>query len=46
MSFILALISSKDTHLNGTLSSTRISSKNKVNLTGYTLQMVLATLPS
>lgn len=44
MSFILSLISFKGTHLNETLSRTKIRSKNKVNLIGYSLQMVLASL--
>lgn len=44
MSFILPLISFKGTHLNETLSRTKIRSKNKANLTGYPLQMVLESL--
>ena len=44
MSLILALISFKGTHLNGTLSSTTMNSKNKINLKGYFLQLMLASL--
>lgn len=44
MSSILPLISFKGTHLNETLSRTKIRSKNKANLTGYSLQMVLESL--
>ena len=44
MSLILALISFKGTHLNGTLSSTRVNSKNKINLKGYFLQLMVASL--